>query len=108
MTKITKTYKSDFSHTLHDMANALHSVGAIDKKTMRRFDETCLTPIHQFTPDELRALREREEVSQSVFAHYLNVTTDFISKCERGERKPNGGTLKLLLLVERHGLEAIA
>lgn len=75
---------------------------------MKHFDESCLTPIHDFTPEQIRALREREEVSQSVFANYLNVTTDFISKCERGKRKPNGGTLKLLLLVERKGLEAIA
>ena len=107
MTK-TKTYKSDVANTIHGLANALHTIGAIDKKTMRRFDESCLTPIHPFSAEELRALREREEVSQSVFAHYLNVTTDYISKCERGERRPQGGTLKLLLLVERNGLEAIA
>ncbi|MEI7669121.1 MAG: DNA-binding transcriptional regulator [Pseudomonadota bacterium] len=107
MTK-NRTYRSDAANTIHGLATALHKIGAINKKTMRRFDESCLTPIHQFSAEELRALREREEVSQSVFANYLNVTTDYISKCERGERKPQGGTLKLLLLVERKGLEAIA
>jgi len=104
----TRTYNDDVSGTIHGLASALHQIGAIDKKTKSRFDSSCLTPIHDFTPEQLRALREREEVSQSVFANYLNVTSDFISKCERGERKPNGGTLKLLLLVERNGLEAIA
>ncbi len=107
MTK-AKTYKSDVAGSIHELATALHNVGALDKKTMHRFDESCLTPIHPFTAEEIRALREREDVSQSVFAHYLNVTPDFISKCERGERKPSGGTLKLLLLVERRGLDAIA
>ena len=27
---------------------------------MRRFDASCLTPIHGFTVQEIRALRERE------------------------------------------------
>lgn len=107
MTKI-KTYKNDVSGSIHELASALHSVGVIDKKTMRHFDHSCLTPIRQFTADEIRALREREDVSQSVFANYLNVTTDFISKCERGERKPSGGILKLLSLVDRKGLSSIA
>lgn len=107
MTKI-KTYKSDVSASIHALAHALHSVGAIDKKTMRRFDHSCLTPVHHFSAEAIRALREREEVSQSVFANYLNVTTDYVSKWERGERSPRGGTLKLLVLVERKGLEAIA
>jgi len=42
----------------------------IDKQTMRHFDETCLTPVHEFTAEEIRALREREQVSQTVFANH--------------------------------------
>jgi len=37
---------------------------------MRRFDDSCLTPIHEFRASEIRALREREEVSQSVFGSH--------------------------------------
>ena len=59
-------------------------------------------------PPKIRALREREEVSQSVFARYLNVTKDYVSKWERGEKKPAGPSLKLLSLIEKHGLAAIA
>lgn len=102
------SYTSDVAASIHELAQALHSVGAIDKKTLRHFDKSCLTPIHAFSPQAIRALREREDVSQAVFAHYLNVTTDYISKWERGERIPKGGTLKLLVLVERKGLDAIA
>lgn len=47
---------------------------------MRRFDESCLMPIHGFTAKEIRALREREEVSQTVFALYLNVPKDSVSQ----------------------------
>ena len=81
----------------------MFDAGVIDKKTMRSFDESCLTPIHDFTGEEIRALRECEEVSQTVFAHYLNVTKDYISKRERGEKKPAGPSLKLLSLIERKG-----
>ncbi len=105
---MTKTYKSDALASIHETATGLFEIGAIDKKTMRRFDESCLTPIHEFTPDEIRALREREDVSQSVFAHYLNVSRDYISKIERGKKKPAGALLKLLSLVKEKGIESIA
>ena len=104
----TKKYKNDIKAAIHEMASGLHGVGMIDKQTMRRFDDSCLTPIHEFRASEIRALREREEVSQSVFASYLNVTKDSVSKWERGEKKPAGPSLKLLSLVERKGLAAIA
>jgi putative transcriptional regulator len=50
----------------------------------------------------------RERVSQAVFARYLNVTTGLISQWERGEKRPAGASLKLLNLVDRRGLAAIA
>ncbi len=78
------------------------------KQTMRRFDESCLTPVRVFTAEEIRTLREREEVSQMVFAQYLNVKKDSVSQWERGEKHPSGPSLKLLSLVEKNGLEAIA
>ena len=79
-----------------------------DKETMRDFDEACLTPVYPLTPEEIRAIREKEHVSQSVFSHYLNVSTGVISQWERGDKKPSGSSLKLLLIVAKKGLSAIA
>ena len=79
-----------------------------DKATMRVFEALCLAPVGPLTPDEIRALREREQVSQPVFAHYLNVRKDAVSKWERVERRPDGPSLKLLNLVKTKGLEWIA
>jgi len=104
----TKKHKSKIKAAIHEIASGLNDVGMIDKQTMRRFDDSCLTPVHPFSADEIRALRRREEVSQSIFASYLNVTKDSVSKWERGEKKPAGPSLKLLSLVERKGLESIA
>jgi putative transcriptional regulator len=75
---------------------------------MRQFDEACLTPVRTLTPEEIRALREREGASQAVFARYLNVTTGLISQWERGEKHPRGASLKLLSLVAKHGLGTVA
>ena len=104
----TKIYKNNLKAVIHETARDLFDSGIIDKQTMRRFDESCLTPVHKFTAKEIRTLREREEVSQTVFAHYLNVTKDSVSQWERGQKKPAGASMKLLSLVQRKGLEAIA
>ncbi len=104
----TKSYKNGIKAAIHQTASDLYEAGMMDKRTMRRFDESCLTPVPDFSAEEIRALREREEVSQAVFAHYLNVSKDSVSQWERGEKHPAGPSLKLLSLVARKGLEAIA
>lgn len=93
---------------VHTTAAGLAAAGLMDKATMREFDALCLTPVAVMTPEEIRALRERERVSQPVFAQYLNVRKDAVSKWERGEKKPDGPSLKLLNLVKAKGLDAIA
>jgi putative transcriptional regulator len=92
----------------HEAAAELDKAGLAGRATMREFDPLCLTPVEPLTPEEIRALREREQVSQPVFAHYLNVRKDAISKWERGEKRPDGPSLKLLNLVKAKGLRAIA
>ena len=66
-----KKYRSDALADIHETMEALHDVGAINKQTMREFDETCLTPVHTLSPEEIKALRLREHISQPVFARYL-------------------------------------
>lgn len=105
---MSKKYRSDAMAAIHETMVALHKVGAIDKQTMRRFDVTCLTPVQPLSPKQIKLLREREHVSQTVFANYLNVTPNLVSKWERGEKRPSGPALKLLSLVERHGIAAVA
>lgn len=106
--KRTKAYRSEAAAAVHETASDLFQAGVIDKQTMREFDESCLTPLHEFTPEQIRALREREQVSQTVFAHHLNISKDSISQWERGKKHPAGPSLKLLSLIERKGLASIA
>ncbi len=105
---MTKQYRSPMMASIHETAEGLHAAGVMDKQTMRKFDDACLTPVRPLAPEEIRALREREGASQAVFARYLNVTTGLISQWERGEKRPQGASLKLLSLVAEHGLGAVA
>jgi putative transcriptional regulator len=80
----------------------------MSKTTMRKFDALCLAKVEALSPAAIQSLRRREKVSQAVLARYLNVTTGLISQWERGERRPSGPALKLLSLIKRKGLEALA
>lgn len=105
---MNKQYRSNIMAAVHETARDLNEAGLMDKFTMREFDELCLTPVRPLVPEEIRKIRERENVSQSVFANYLNVSKGIISKWECGEKRPSGASLKLLSLVEKKGLSAIA
>ena len=105
---MTKTYKSEISASIHEMMEGFYKAGHIDKRTMREFDESCLAKADVLTPEEIRALREREMVSQPVFARYLNVSKNLVSDWERGAKRPGGPALRLLGIVRRKGLDAIA
>lgn len=100
-------HKSEAFAAIHETMDALYQIGAIDKQTMRDFDTTCLEPVKTMASDEIKALREREHVSQPIFALYLNVSRNLVSDWERGVKKPGGSALRLLNIVQKHGLEAI-
>ena len=105
---MAKRYKSDALAAAHETALGLAEAGVMAKRTMRVFDELCLTPVEDMTPEEIREIRMRENASQAVFARYLNVTTSLVSQWERGEKRPRGASLKLLTLVAKNGLGAVA
>jgi putative transcriptional regulator len=105
---MAKKYRSDAFAAIHETMEALHDIGAIDKQTMREFDDACLTPVHVLAPEEIKAIRVREHISQPVFARYLNVSKNLVSDWERGVKKPGGPALRLLTVIQKKGLEAIA
>jgi len=103
-----KEYRSDALGAIHETASDLHDAGVMGKRTLRKFDEMCLTPVRPMKSEIIREIRKREHVSQAVFAMHLNVSKGVISQWERGEKRPAGASLKLLTLVQKKGLDAIA
>lgn len=105
---MARRYRSDALAAVHETAAGLHEAGVIDRRSMKAFDDLCLTPIEPLTPTQIRRIRMREKASQAVFARYLNVTTGLVSQWERGEKHPRGASLKLLTLVAKNGLQSVA
>lgn len=91
---MARGYGSEVLAAVHETALDMADAGAVSKRTMREFDEMCLTPVAELLPEEIRALRLRENASQAVFARYLNVTAGLVSQCERGEKRPRRASLK--------------
>ena len=80
----------------------------VDKVTMREFDQSCLTAPSAIPPKEIKRIREGSHVSQPVFARYLNTSESTVQKWEAGTKRPSGMALKLLAVVEKHGLKVLA
>ena len=100
-------YKSNAFEAIHSAAEALHKVGAISKSTMRDFDASCLSVPEPLEPKQIKKLRERAHMSQPVFARYLNISESTVEKWETGAKRPSGPALKLLSVVQKHGLDVL-
>jgi len=52
-----KKFRSDAFAAIHESALALHGVGAIDKATMRKFDESCIAKTPTFEAKQIKQIR---------------------------------------------------
>ncbi len=102
-----KHKKKTLLETAHSMAKGLYEAGIMDSTTLREFDALCLPEVKELSSREIKKLRLREKVSQSVFAQYLNTSLSTIRQWEQGEKHPRGTSLKLLNLVADKGLAGI-
>jgi len=92
---------------IHAAAQGLHRVGSINKTTMREYDALCLDLVPEFNAKDIKRIRELAHVSQPVFARYLNTSESTVQKWEAGQKKPSGMALRLLRVVEKHGLAVL-
>ncbi|MEQ8968579.1 MAG: helix-turn-helix domain-containing protein [Azospirillaceae bacterium] len=101
-------YRSDALAAAHQTIADLHAAGLADKTTMRVFDAACLEPLSGFDASRIRSLRRRLNLSQPVFAAYLNVGKSTVAQWEAGTKRPSGPAVRLLDLLDRKGLEALS
>jgi len=105
--KTKSNYKSEAFEAIHSTVDGMHRSGTVDKATMRHFDETCLVVPSELAPKQIKQLRESHHVSQPVFARYLNTSESTVEKWETGAKRPSGIALKLLNVVQKHGLKIL-
>ena len=104
---MTTHKKSRILQEVHATARGLSDSGLISKRRMAEFDVLCNLEVKEISPSKIRLMRQKENISQAVFAAILNTSVSTIQKWELGDKKPSGPSLKLLSILERKGLEAV-
>lgn len=108
-----KKKASQLTKNLIEMGKDLRDVGLIDEEeykkiTMRLLKKKKkLKKVAPINSEEIRAIREREHLSQAVFANYLNLSVGYISQLERGLKEPKGPVLVLLNIIRNNGFDPI-
>ena len=100
--------KSRILSEVHEAAQDLRDIGAIDVATMRQFDALCLPEVPRYSPADIKRIRKANRASQGVFAAYLNVSKATVTAWEQGLKEPSGMGLKLLNIVDRKGISTLA
>ena len=109
---MTAKKMSSLTEALLETAEGMHRIGVMDdatyrKVTIRHLGEKANHLAAPITPEEIRALRERANLSQAALAQVLNLTVGYLSQLERGVKQPKGPSLALLNIVRYKGIEAI-
>jgi putative transcriptional regulator len=107
-----KKGNSRLTRELLETASDMRASGIMDKAThekitMRHMASASPVVEVTLTGPEIRALREAANLSQAVFARYLNLTTGYVSQLERGAKQPSGPALVLLDVIRRKGIGVI-
>ena len=107
-----KNHPSKLTKALLETADDMRSIGVMDaathqKITLRHMGADTLMVAAPISGEDIRALREEAQLSQAVFARYLNLTTGYISQLERGAKQPTGSSLALLNIVRHKGIETL-
>ncbi len=101
-------FKANAFEAMHTSAAALLKVGAISKATLREFDVSCIAQPIELQGDQIKQLREAQRFSQPIFACHLNTSASTVQKWETGAKRPSGMALKLLAVVQKHGVGVLA
>ncbi len=92
---------------VHETAGGLYRAGVINKATMREFDAACVPRVREYTPTQIKGIRNRCGASQPIFAQFMNVTVSSVQKWETGQRRPDAAALKLLNIVDAKGFDVL-
>jgi putative transcriptional regulator len=91
---------------MHETLSDLQAVGALNPQTLRDFELQYLSP-PDYGPEDIKKLRDRLQVSQEMFAAYLNAPLITVKQWENGKKRPRGMALRLLSIIDRKGWNAL-
>jgi putative transcriptional regulator len=108
----SKKKLSSVAEALLETAEDLHRIGLMSdadyrKITVRHLGDKANFVAAPISPRQIRAIRDRANLSQAALASVLNMTPGYLSQLERGVKQPKGPSLALLNIIRRKGIEAI-
>lgn len=95
--------RKTLSQTLISAAKEL----GFSKATVAELEQLDIPEAKAFSPKQIRQIRDREKVSQGVFATILNVSPSTIQKWEQGKVKPQNAALRLLNIIDAKGIDVL-
>ena len=103
---------SRVTEALLETAEGMHRIGLLDdaayqKITVRHLGKKANSLAKPITARQIRALRQKANLSQAALASMMNLTVGYVSQLERGVKEPKGPSLALLNIIRRKGIEAI-
>jgi putative transcriptional regulator len=99
MAKRTETNNEFFEELSAGLGAAIeHAKGK--RKDLRT--TTLPRPPKELSPKEIAQVRSQLNVSQAVFARYLNISAKTVQSWEQGQGKPSGASLKLLSIAKKN------
>ncbi len=99
--KISKQYMSD--EAFGELVESLNYALRYERGERRGFRVTVIPkPPKGRTMRDIVKIRRRLNVSRSVFARILNVSTKTVQAWEQGVRVPSEASLKLLAVAQKH------
>jgi Predicted transcriptional regulator len=93
-------------------ARELRSLGAMNDEGVQKIEALVearelnkrITAVKDMSGEEIRAMRDRLGMSQSVLARAMGMSKESVSKWERNEIKPSGPALRILNTLDIKGL----
>lgn len=99
MSKQTKAKNEFFEDLKAGLTAAIeHAEGK--RKDLRT--TTLPRPPKELSAKEIAKVRSQLNVSQAVFARYLNISPKTVQSWEQGHGKPSGASLKLLSIAKKN------
>ena len=101
--------KSRIIEEVYESMCDLHAGGFVDDQKMNEFTamyDSYKAP--QYSAEMVKSLRQRLNLTQVSLASVLNTSTSSVQQWEQGTKKPGGPYCKLLHLLDRKGIAALA
>ena len=92
---------------IHESATGMYRIGLMTEEQMKQFDKLCLPEVPTYTPERIKGLRAKLDMTQNAFARLLNVSISTVQKWEIGQKNPIGTARKLLSVLENKGVSAL-